>query len=586
MFKGAVRLLVSSRDAPDRLFFTTSLKSSVLCYSIEQDRLLDICCDHPSPPTVVALSATSTYMLSASSTPRTILLLDTTSEVGPIPMKPRNSDAQISTAAFHPNNQDTFLLGFMNGTLSVHSCSRIVLGRDKRSEGLLGCYQRLHQQSSKRKNIVSKHSVLGTTSAAFLGGHKARTVSIGADRICKIVDFEKRPQILCSWSLGAFGVALAVLSSGTTAGVRNRDWIAPMHGVKNESPPSGADDDLIAIAKSNGHVTVYSPIGVVQQEVRASRHTRHIVDLDWVRSPELCPSGSAMLKDATLRALPEQQHNATKYQDGLLDLLRSTGSNRFSNFMQGVSLRGRRPLEGEQMASKSSHSNETPNSFFSVPSRQRGTGMNCTGFNCSEETTGTCIVTRSSEKQKEQSSDATTAIDPSNKLRKSTTRTLWQTIRNDPRDRQLLHATHKGQKSFTVHTEHSATIDSPNDSSLPQTADWPEAPVHRPAGQQRDCSTLPTRSRHEHGSSSQTQSRNKPAPSYRNHNFVRPKISLTSFFPPSTAASSGGVRTVQDIITAPLDSAHGSPGSESRSGDDGICIQPIAASAAATCDEW
>ncbi|KAI9672179.1 MAG: hypothetical protein M1831_001993 [Alyxoria varia] len=514
-------------------------------------------------------------MVSASPTPRTILLLDTTSEVGAVPIKPRNSDAPVSTAAFHPGNQDTFVLGFLNGTLSVHSCSRIVLGRDKRSEGLLGCYQRLHQQSLKRNNIVSKHSALGVTSAAFLGSHKARIVSIGIDRTCKIVDFEKRPQILCTWSLGAFGTTLAVLPSSSTAHILERDGAASMNGVTYDSHTSGSDDDLIAIAKSNGHVTVYSAIGVVQQEIRASRNTRRIIDLDWVRNPSPYHDDYSMREHSSLRALPEQQHHVTKSQDGLLQFLQSTRGNKFSTIMQGLSFRAKRTPEGEQKPSESLLSNETPRTFFPAPGRQHGTEVNNTGLDRSDETTDTVVITRNSEKQQRQSPDWTKASASSSKLPEPAIRPFWQRNRTNSRDEELLHIDSKAQKPVTIHTENSPLAVSRKESSAKDKARSPKVSVHQPADQRVDHSTsLRSWSRHARGSSSQSQPRTMAAPSYQQDTFIRPKISLSSFQPPPTAGSSGAVRTVQDIITRPSDSAHGGSGASWRSREDGTVFNP------------
>ncbi|KAF2837025.1 hypothetical protein M501DRAFT_938708, partial [Patellaria atrata CBS 101060] len=192
--EGPVRLLEYTNDSK-QLFFSTTVQNAVQCYSISQSCLLDPLHSHPSSPTVLALSSNSSLLLSASENPPVIYLHNLTLRTPPVQLQPRASGSAVSTAAFHPDRPNVFMLGYRDGTLAAYDATRIPraigktdvrtrLGRSAQY-GEISHFKHLHSCSnhaydSGTKSVGMGNIGTGITAARFLPGYKTRTVSVGS----------------------------------------------------------------------------------------------------------------------------------------------------------------------------------------------------------------------------------------------------------------------------------------------------------------------------------------------------------------------------------------------------------------------
>ena len=221
--QGQVRLIDFANDSKE-IFFSTSLQDSVLRYSITKDRLINFSCTHPSPPTIVAVSPQSVYLVSASRNPPFIYLQELLSGGTPVHIKPQASDAYVTVAAFHPQRENIFLLAYADSTLSVHDASRIILNRANGSDGSIGHFQRGHRTTNaqigdskaKRVSATPGARVIGITAASFIPGHSLRVVSVAGDGKCRIVDFEFGLKVLRTWHVHAACTCLSVFTTAET----------------------------------------------------------------------------------------------------------------------------------------------------------------------------------------------------------------------------------------------------------------------------------------------------------------------------------------------------------------------------------
>lgn len=209
------------------LLFSTSLQHAIQRYCITEDRLLCWKCLHPSPPTTLAVSARSKYAISSSQTPPTVYLslLDNATH---ILFWPHASQAPITAAAFHPITEEHFVLGYADGTVSVHTASRIVLMQASGSDGSIGHLKRAHRTTNERihRRPVAHHRAAGSdgvqrrigpknvgiTAATFLNGCKLRLITVAGDGKCRMIDFERGAQVLRTWSVDAPCTSLSIYS--------------------------------------------------------------------------------------------------------------------------------------------------------------------------------------------------------------------------------------------------------------------------------------------------------------------------------------------------------------------------------------
>lgn len=239
------------------LLFSTTLQYGILRYSIHDDRILPWSCSHPSPPSVLAVSVSSKYALSSSRTPPTVYLslLD---GIQHIQFKPSASQAIITAAAFHPDTEEHFLLAYGDGTVSIHTASRIVLMQTAGSDGIIGHMKRAHRTTNEhvhrhvtrtrkgqRSNTGSLGRVgprtIGITAAVFVNGCKLRVVTVAGDGRCRLIDFGRGAQVLRSWSVLAPCTSLSIYSPTPNEG--DFDSPIPRHiiAIGRVSRPSVRD---------------------------------------------------------------------------------------------------------------------------------------------------------------------------------------------------------------------------------------------------------------------------------------------------------------------------------------------------------
>lgn len=208
------------------LFFSTTLRHAVQRYSIIDDRMLDWFCMHPSPPTVLAISTSSHYAVSASRHPPTtyLSLLDR-QEPKHLLIRPHASVAGVTAASFHPDTEEHFLLAYADGTVSLHTALRIELMHASGSDGSIAFLKRAHRVTNKpHYRHAIKHQRGGSsvesaqvgaksvsvTAAAFDSGCKLRVVTVAGDGKCRMIDFERGAQILRTWSITSSCTSLAI----------------------------------------------------------------------------------------------------------------------------------------------------------------------------------------------------------------------------------------------------------------------------------------------------------------------------------------------------------------------------------------
>lgn len=201
-YEGEPRLLLFSPDSRI-LYFTTTLSTSIQAYCVPTGELLPPPQIHPSPPSVLAISADGNILLSASSAPPKIYLQDLRfGGSASVSFQPADARAPAAFATFQKQEDANttyilFLLGFLDGTLSLY---KLVLPSRRQSyqdvylnqaqafllqPTRIGCIRKLH-----------KPAMGGVTAAEFIPGYRARAMSVGHDGRCRIVDFEGSGRVL------------------------------------------------------------------------------------------------------------------------------------------------------------------------------------------------------------------------------------------------------------------------------------------------------------------------------------------------------------------------------------------------------
>lgn len=303
LLKGEIRLLEFSNDY-QKLYFTTSLHHSILCFSLSEERVISTTFPHPSPPTVQILSKDSSVLITASERPVVIYVHNLRSLTAPPILYPQASSSPVTSGEFHPDRKGVFLLCFLDGTIASYNISKGFSGKfseDKQSHlmGLHGCekscFKRLHKtvdistepssiRTSTEKIRMNKSNFLENrivnaaypiAGAAFVPGYRSRAVSTGADGKCRLIDFENEGKILRTWHIGASATCLSILGS---------------HEMKPalETPSShsrghevGKKDYIIAIGRVDGTVMLYDSVGLLIQERNVSESRARIISIAW-----------------------------------------------------------------------------------------------------------------------------------------------------------------------------------------------------------------------------------------------------------------------------------------------------------------
>ena len=308
--QGRVRLLKVDKESK-RLFFTTNLQNSVQSYSLQKSKLLDPSHDHPSPPSVFAISCNSRFLLSTSRAPPTIYLTNLTLQRAPVLLRPYCSSSSVVAAAFHPENEDFFLLAFADGTTAVFDALHFfhAHGRSdhRRSDatsgsgGELAFIKGLHATGTSGgassgedgvkfdgydpgTGVVSiGNRAAGITAVAFVPGRSATAVTVGADGKCCLVDFTQldkdKAVLLKSWHVRRPATSLSIICYSNQLSGAQMDGAGDGERSKSRMEPTGAY--YIAIGRQDGRVLLFDldgkPLGHRALDADGSR----VLDVEW-----------------------------------------------------------------------------------------------------------------------------------------------------------------------------------------------------------------------------------------------------------------------------------------------------------------
>ncbi|THY65997.1 WD40 repeat-like protein [Aureobasidium pullulans] len=304
--EGIVRLLEYTPDA-NSLFLSTSLTGAIQHYSVHESRQLDSVSNHPSPPTVLAVSTTSHLMISASENPTVIYLQNLTLKTAAVQLHPSASNAAIATASFHPERPNVFLLAFKDGTVAAYDATKISRQSGARVDGKscqptnghsgeISHLSNLHQvtnvrgisdppDASANTNVGSKS--IAITGAAFLPGFRTRAISVGADGKCRLFDFEAGGKKIRTWHAQAPVTSLSVLRPKETA-----NPTATRLGKRAVSKPiystTGASTDantIIAVGRVDGQVLLFDSLGLRLDQIVVNELGEKVISVEWMKGP-------------------------------------------------------------------------------------------------------------------------------------------------------------------------------------------------------------------------------------------------------------------------------------------------------------
>lgn len=268
--------------------------------------------DHPSPPSVFAISCNSRFLLSTSQAPPTIYLTNLTLHTAPVLLRPYCSASSVVAAAFHPENEDFFLLAFADGTAAVFDALHFfhAHGRSDRrrsnalsgSGGEIAFIKGLHATgtsggASSGENgtkfdgydpgtgVVNVGSrAAGITAVAFVPGRSATAVTVGADGKCCVVDFTQldkdKAVLLKSWHVRRPATSLSILCYSKQPLGAQMDGTAV--GGSSRSRTESTGSYYIAIGRHDGRVLLFDldgkPLGDRALDADGSR----VLDVEWM----------------------------------------------------------------------------------------------------------------------------------------------------------------------------------------------------------------------------------------------------------------------------------------------------------------
>ncbi|MCJ1402785.1 hypothetical protein MMC11_006006 [Xylographa trunciseda] len=286
---GRLRVL-RYQKALGRLFFTTTLQNAVQSYSISEARTLDPAQQHPSPPTVFAISPSPCLLMSSSVCPPTIYLQTLESEGSSKMLVPSSTIAAVGVAAFHLERPAILALGFVDGSIAVYDTSHLFhRGHDHQRVVEIAHAENVHtiateavpsSNHQRHSNVDSGnvgHKSTSITSIAFVPGFECTTVSVGADGKCCTTDFSATPPSIHVWSTGVYATSLSILriSPGVT--------VSPSNGLKLQPPSAyySAYDVLVVIGCQDGFVLLSELSGKLLAKATFEGNAR-IVDVEWL----------------------------------------------------------------------------------------------------------------------------------------------------------------------------------------------------------------------------------------------------------------------------------------------------------------
>jgi WD40 repeat protein len=269
-----VRHLEYTKDSKN-LFLTTTATNAIQCYSTQAQQLLSPPQILSSPAVALAISPTGHLMISAQGTPPVVFLKDLSKNSTVMILKPQASTSGITIAAFHPERANIFLLAFDDGTLAVFDASRLRRGagegryNDQSHTGKaeIGRKMQLHRAIHYKTDGRSR----AINGAAFLPGQNLKTITVGIDGRCKLLDFSNGTNVLRTWHAEAPLTCLSVSA------------LAPLEDQNSKS--SGRlkiSGTLIAVGSQDGKVLIYDSLGLLQSVKQISPAGEMVIGVEWV----------------------------------------------------------------------------------------------------------------------------------------------------------------------------------------------------------------------------------------------------------------------------------------------------------------
>lgn len=272
---------------------------------MKNDKLLAPSCEHPSPPTVIALSLDSHWLLSASIDPPTILLNNLILHTPAVIIRPQCSSAAVVAADFHPQRPTIFLLAFADGACAVYDVAHLIPVDNRGNHqadpphsgagGEISYVKRLHAIASSNplSNIdmgslgpaieYTNHGVgetgIGITAVALVPGSRAKAVTVGADGKCHVVNFftegKKKGSVVRSWHLQGPATSLTLLSASFKH-VSDDTAQSYANGLKHPRRRV-----LVAIGRQDGIVLLYDLGGHLLRDREFSLDGSRVIELEW-----------------------------------------------------------------------------------------------------------------------------------------------------------------------------------------------------------------------------------------------------------------------------------------------------------------
>jgi WD40 repeat protein len=272
-----VRHLEYTKDSKN-LYLTTTASNAIQCYSTQTHQLLSPPQTLASPAVALAISPTDHLMISAQGTPPVVYLKDLAKNSTTTLLKPQASTSGITIAAFHPERANIFLLAFDDGTLAVFDAAQLRRGvgegkyNDQSHTGRaeIGRRTQLHRAMQVKTEGRSR-AIAG---AAFLPGHKLKTVTVGVDGRCKLLDFSAGVNVLRTWHAEAPLSCVSVLpplEDESSTKQRNK----PAAGPRNPGT-------LIAVGTQDSKVHIYDSLGLLQSIKQVSSNGERVIGVEWI----------------------------------------------------------------------------------------------------------------------------------------------------------------------------------------------------------------------------------------------------------------------------------------------------------------
>lgn len=268
-----------------------------------------------SPPIkAFAASRSSKYIITAYSNSPALYLQELDSFIPSVPFLPHATYASVSAIEFHPESEEIFLLGYTDGTISLHTTSRILLmhgtaagsdgnlahlkGSRKRQDGVTAqktLKRPEHRLQERSFQVKGSRSIVAV---AFLPGYSRRVVSLCSNGRCRIVDFERGAAILRTWELRTRCVRLAIYSQEQSLVTQQRAGFSVRHSALPRP------EHVIAVSRADGQVQLFDAAGLLLGDTVEEKHEVAHMDSDWNADPaarEVLPQ-PAILRPTSNRA--------------------------------------------------------------------------------------------------------------------------------------------------------------------------------------------------------------------------------------------------------------------------------------------